>query len=617
MNIEQLEQEIKQILKTNNSDFTISNNLPFGYKNINDVGKNIKVICPKQEENTKRNAKISIETEKIDLDNIIPTDFNGNLVLINMMFCENISFETDEFKDLTIFFINCTFKKKIAINKNSYKNYIFTGCVFSDGNLLVCNKNKLEKIVFQDCNCNDEKSIVNAENLNISTLKITNCKSFTFNIEIKNCKITKLEIEDSILNEFNIKSNSRIGQIKIKGSTFSNVDFEKSKFDSDLKFENCTFKNQTNFRYISVRAIIFCNLDNKNPLRLIPQFTNLKNAEEIVFASCIFETGFSIDDFNEIMLEKTVIEFHYCKFNSSVYTNQNMKILPKFDFYSSIFNDKLDLSETTFKNEINFFSCEFNKNVYLNDSTFQERVCFSDHIFVKNGNLREIKNNLSTTIFNQNFEATNAKFNKNVLFKNAIFKNDVNFKYSKFQAYDGGFYTANFSNVKFNNDLYFNNSIFNFYMDFHESQFDKVASFFSTTFNDCMNFSGCVFNDFNKVNFINVNLNNLNLEKVRNILNKQLGDNSTQQHEVANKEKKKIINGLRDSFRTIKHFLFSINNSLEASRFHKLELYAKEIELECDLEKYRGNLKSTKSKNVVKIADITPKTIKNFNLKTY
>lgn len=615
MNIEQLEQEINQILKTtDNNDFTISNNLPPEYKNIKNVDKNIKVICPKQEKDIKRNANISIKTEKINLDNIIPTDFNDTLVLINMKFCKNISFETDKFKDLTIFFINCTFEKKIAINKNSYKNYIFTECVFSDGNLFVGNKNELEKIEFQNCNCNYETSIVNIENLNIDTLKITNCENFVFNIEIKNCKITKLEIEDSTLNEFNIKSNSRIGQIKIKGSTFSNVDFEKSSFDSDLEFENCTFENQTNFKDISAKAIIFCNLDNKNLLKLMPQFTNLKNTEEIVFKSCIFETGFNIDVFNKIV-EKTVIEFNYCKFNSSVYTNQNVKILPKFDFYSSIFNDKLDLSGTTFKNEINFFSCEFNKNVYLNDSTFQERVCFSDHSFVKNEKLKEPKNDLSTTIFNQNFEATNAKFNKNVLFKNAIFKNKVNFKNSTFQACDGGFYTANFSNVKFNNDLYFNNSIFNFYMDFHESQFDKVASFFSATFNDCMNFSGCVFNDFNKVNFINVNLNNLNLEKMRNILNKQLGDNSTQQHKVASKEKKKIINGLRDSFRIIKHFLFSINNSLEASRFHKLELYAKEIELECDLERYHGNFKSIESKNVVKNSRYNSKNYKKFQFK--
>jgi uncharacterized protein YjbI with pentapeptide repeats len=88
-------------------------------------------------------------------------------------------------------------------------------------------------------------------------LKITNCENFVFNIEIKNCKIRKLEIEDSTLNEFNIKSNSRIGQIKIKGSTFSNVDFEKSSFDSDLEFENCTFENQTNFKDIYLLKLSF------------------------------------------------------------------------------------------------------------------------------------------------------------------------------------------------------------------------------------------------------------------------------------------------------------------------------------------------------------------------
>ncbi|PSM51892.1 hypothetical protein [Campylobacter blaseri] len=41
---------------------------------------------------------------------------------------------------------------------------------------------------------------------------------------------------------------------------------------------------------------------------------------------------------------------------------------------------------------------------------------------------------------------------------------------------------------------------------------------------------------------------------------------------------------MRDSFRVIKHSLIEMDNNLKASNFHKLELYAKEIELKNKLK---------------------------------
>ncbi|MCI6989657.1 MAG: hypothetical protein MR902_08950 [Campylobacter sp.] len=85
-----------------------------------------------------------------------------------------------------------------------------------------------------------------------------------------------------------------------------------------------------------------------------------------------------------------------------------------------------------------------------------------------------------------------------------------------------------------------------------------------------------VFKDFNKVNFINLNSDHINLEKIQ-ITNEKISKKS-------NTDKIAMINELRDSFRVIKHSLTAVNNSLEASKFHRLELYAKEIELECKLK---------------------------------
>lgn len=63
------------------------------------------------------------------------------------------------------------------------------------------------------------------------------------------------------------------------------------------------------------------------------------------------------------------------------------------------------------------------------------------------------------------------------------------------------------------------------------------------------------------------------IKKAKKILENKNNNNNE-------KEDYKFANDFRDSFRVFKSALIKDNNLLEASRFHKYELYAKEIELD-------------------------------------
>ncbi|MCW1351198.1 pentapeptide repeat-containing protein [Campylobacter jejuni] len=135
----------------------------------------------------------------------------------------------------------------------------------------------------------------------------------------------------------------------------------------------------------------------------------------------------------------------------------------------------------------------------------------------------------------------------------------------------------NFSNAHFEDNAYFNNSEFYNYADFHECEFDDIACFYGVKFHKIPNFSQVVL----KGNF---NALNITSNFVFDDLKKQI----KQEYENFNKDIKekqnkkpldKFANDFRDSFRIFKNALIKDNNLLDASNFHKYELYCKEIEL--------------------------------------
>lgn len=131
----------------------------------------------------------------------------------------------------------------------------------------------------------------------------------------------------------------------------------------------------------------------------------------------------------------------------------------------------------------------------------------------------------------------------------------------------------------------FGNSYFKDYADFHECNFDNTACFYGVTFDKTPNFSQAIFKG--NLNVVNTNLNftfdNLE-EKIKQEYNSYKSQRIAKEVGVIpnlyqEKSLDKFANDFRDSFRNFKSTLIKDNNLLDASNFHKYELYCKELEL--------------------------------------
>ncbi|EDK8188742.1 pentapeptide repeat-containing protein, partial [Campylobacter coli] len=150
--------------------------------------------------------------------------------------------------------------------------------------------------------------------------------------------------------------------------------------------------------------------------------------------------------------------------------------------------------------------------------------------------------------------------------------------------------------------------IFKDYVDFHECEFEKTACFYGVTFDKTPNFSACYFKESKAVNLINVNIDKLDFKSVENYIKDNYQDksyknetkgmqNEKEKIKIQNEYKLRCAKNLKDSFRVLKDVLITQNNTLEAQEWHKLELYAKEKELEIQL----GGDNKDSIKNIQKI----------------
>ncbi|EII0230346.1 pentapeptide repeat-containing protein, partial [Campylobacter coli] len=146
------------------------------------------------------------------------------------------------------------------------------------------------------------------------------------------------------------------------------------------------------------------------------------------------------------------------------------------------------------------------------------------------------------------------------------------------------------------------------YVDFHECEFEKTACFYGVTFDKTPNFSACYFKESKAVNLINVNIDKLDFKSVENYIKDNYQDksyknetkgmqNEKEKIKIQNEYKLRCAKNLKDSFRVLKDVLITQNNTLEAQEWHKLELYAKEKELEIQL----GGDNKDSIKNIQKI----------------
>ncbi|EAJ0950570.1 pentapeptide repeat-containing protein [Campylobacter jejuni] len=159
------------------------------------------------------------------------------------------------------------------------------------------------------------------------------------------------------------------------------------------------------------------------------------------------------------------------------------------------------------------------------------------------------------------------EFENKILFFNLYFKN-ISFILCNFKN------NTTFQACTFKTFCNFESSVFENFVSFDKSMFLDKVSFYNTHFHKVPNFSQAIFNE--NLNIVNTKLN---------FTFSNLEEKIEQEYEDFNKniENKKPLdkfaNDFRDSFRIFKSALIKDNNLLDASNFHKYELYCKEIEL--------------------------------------
>ncbi|EOB4243376.1 pentapeptide repeat-containing protein [Campylobacter jejuni] len=305
------------------------------------------------------------------------------------------------------------------------------------------------------------------------------------------------------------------------------------------------------------------------------------------------------DNMNNIQCN---IIFSECNISLNDKQSENNRIVKtKLYFYNCAFEKSLNLKNIIFEKTLTFNQCKFKRKIRMYSNIFSSHLVFRDCYDKQSKKITSL--DLQENKFEGYLFIKNCAIEKINLWKNK-FKNRCYFVDSKFGYKDKDNTTKlNFSNTHFEDNAYFNNSEFYSYADFHECEFDDIACFYGVKFHKIPNFSQVVL----KGNF---NALNITSNFVFDDLKKQI----KQEYENFNKDIKekenkkpldKFANDFRDSFRIFKSALIKDNNLLDASNFHKYELYCKEIELKQNWDKKDENVKNTTDleKNVLRIRD--------------
>ena len=441
----------------------------------------------------------------------------------------------------------------------------------------------------------------------------------------------------NIENQKDIKGLNKIKQaIIVTGSEFPNIsscEFENKVFlrniSNNSTFSGCEFAKKV---YVDGYAYFQACTFNGD-------FISINARQDISFASSIFNKSFTLStekELGEIKFEATnfkqkltidirkfsVLDFSCAEFDCELALNAkqfngininftNATFNKKLSFHRSIINCGVLFKEAYFENDLTFTEAKFNDVVNLDKAIFKGKAQFRGTKFN-----RAI---LTETNFENKADFSNAVFNEKAYFTNVVFKADADFSSATFTDEARFFNTdfkdvatfentefkgktdfktdknltfrkdVDFNNATFHDNAYFNNRVFENFVDFHETDFKKVACFYSVAFKKPVNFSSSIFNGAS--NFINAKIDFTYEELKKHIKNRSKNID----------ECISTANDFRDSFRLIKHAFNDKGNALDASLFHCLELYCKELELEFALKS--TNAENSKNDKEVKSAD--------------
>ena len=373
-----------------------------------------------------------------------------------------------------------------------------------------------------------------------------------------------IEINTDII--FNNCIDTNIDINKIQGYVFKKEIYLNN---SNINFIDCTFKDNFKCENTNFDVNFSQNIFLKNFV-FSAQQSHIINFECAQFhANTFFKSTQKIENANFYKAKfKDNASFERIQFGDIIANFSEVEFDKDVSFYRCTFNCETKFNSTVFSGIVKFTGAQFNDVVNLDKANFKDEVRFYRTKFD-----RAI---LTETNFKNKTDFTNAIFNGKSHFTNAIFSKEVKF-----------------NNILFKNNVYFRNTVFKDFVDFSETNFEKNANFYSANFKMPVNFSSIIFNG--ALNFVNAKTDFTYEE-----LKKSIKDKS------ANNIDKfiSITNDFRDGFRLMKHALNNKSNALDASLFHRLELYCKELELEFTLENAKakdgGNSKEVKYNNEIK-----------------
>ena len=391
----------------------------------------------------------------------------------------------------------------------------------------------------------------------------------------------------------------------------SNIDFNDCTFEDDFKCENANFdvdfsqskftKNCT-FHLLQSRninfkgALFYANASFKVIQKIESANFYQANFKNTVSFSPI-QFGDGLVDFSKAKFDKAV-SFYRCAFGGE--TKFNGAIFGGIAKFTRVtFNNAVNFDKANFKNESRFCKTQFSKTAILKETKFKNKANFSNAVFNEKAYFTnaifEADTDFSSTTFNDEVRFFDTDFKDTATFENTKFEGKANFKTDKNLTFGKD---ANFSNTTFQDNAYFNNRVFENFVDFRESDFKRVACFYSAIFKKPVNFSSIIFNG--ALNFVNAKTDFTYEE-----LKKFIEDTSTNNIEKCIS----ATNDFRNGFRLMKHALNNKGNALDASLFHRLELYCKELELEFTLENAKAkNSKNSKEAKSVDEVEAKPKS---------
>ena len=450
------------------------------------------------------------------------------------------------------------------------------------------------------------------------------------NIILQNCHIG---------NQKDIKNLNKIKQaVIVTDSKFPNIsscEFENKVFlrniNNSSAFSGCKFVKEV---YVDGYAYFYSCIFNGD-------FVSKNAREDISFAISIFNKSFTLStekELREIKFEDayfkqkftmdigkfSVLDFSCAKFDCELNLHARQLDGININFTNATFNQKLSFNKSIINCEMLFKDARFESDLIFTEAKFNDVVNLDKAIFKGKAQFRGTKFNraiLTETTFENKADFSNVVFNEKAYFTNAVFKADADFssatltdearflnadfkgaaifKNAEFKA-KADFKTdknltfgkdVNFSNTTFQDNTYFNNRVFEEFVDFHEADFKKVACFYSVAFKKPVNFSSIIFNG--ALNFVNAKTD-FTYEELKELIKTQIKcDKSI--------DNIKRTNDFRDGFRLMKYNLNNKGNALDASLFHRLELYCKELELEFTLENTKD--KNSKNDKEIKSAD--------------